>query len=190
MTATVEDSGGASSSTGHVVLVGLMGSGKSSVGRLVAEALGRDFVDVDTLIEASTGRTVRQLWAEGGEQAYRPLERQVVVDALARTSPVVLAAPGGAIDDEDLVSRLSVPRVFVAWLRAEVGTLAARISADQDRRPLVGRDPQRVLTEQSAARSGRYQAVADLILDVDDQAPAESAGLIVAALGGDGNGNS
>ena len=67
-----------------IVLVGLMGSGKTTVGRLVAEATGRELVDVDVAITARTGKTVRQLWEEGGEAAYRSLERDEVLATLGR----------------------------------------------------------------------------------------------------------
>src|SRR5687767_189382 len=80
-----------------VVLVGLMGAGKSTVGRALAEHLQRPFVDVDHEIEAATGQTVRQLWTSGGEAAFRDLERDTVLATLARTTPVVLAAPGGVV---------------------------------------------------------------------------------------------
>jgi shikimate kinase len=75
----------------HVALVGLMGSGKSAVGERIATPLGLPLVDVDDQIQARTGRSVRDLWEEGGEAAYRPLERSVVVGALAPGSGVVLA---------------------------------------------------------------------------------------------------
>lgn len=165
-----------------LVLVGLMGSGKSSVGRLVADALGRSFVDVDDVIEEKTGHSVGELWEQGGEAAYRPLERQVVLDAVARVAPAVLAAPGGVIDDADLVARLGSDRLFVVFLRGQVDTLAERISSDDQERPLVGDDPRSVLRDQAASRNHRYEDLAALTLDIDDRAPDELAGLVLAAL--------
>ena len=81
----------------HLALVGLMGSGKTSVGQVVADRLGLPLVDVDEAIRARTGQGVKELWERGGEAAYRPLEREVVVDSLAPGRPVVLAAPGGVV---------------------------------------------------------------------------------------------
>ena len=78
----------------QVVLVGLMGSGKSTVGALVATRTGRAFVDVDIVIAQETGKTVRELWEEGGEAAYRKLESEAVLRVLAGDAPSVLAAPG------------------------------------------------------------------------------------------------
>jgi shikimate kinase len=165
-----------------VVLVGLMGSGKSAVGQLVAAALGRLLIDVDDVIEARTGQTVGELWKRGGEAAYRPLERQIVVDALAQETPVVLAAPGGVIDDDDLVARLGSDHLFVVFLRGQVATLAARVRADEQERPLVGDDPASVLQHQAKGRNPRFEQLAALTLDLGDRSPNELAGLVLASL--------
>ena len=79
----------------HVVLVGLSGTGKTSVGRRVAARLDRCFVDADEEIEERTGRTVRGIFAEDGEPAFRELETEVMADLLTSTEPVVIAAGGG-----------------------------------------------------------------------------------------------
>ena len=102
----------------HLALIGLMGSGKSSVGRLVAAALDLPLVDVDDAIHARTGRDVEELWREGGEAAYRPLERAVVLDALDPANPSVLAAPGGIVVDDVALAALAAPHVGVVYLRA------------------------------------------------------------------------
>jgi shikimate kinase len=147
-----------------VAIVGLMGAGKSSVGALVASATGRDFVDVDRTIAARTGKTVRELWEEGGEPAYRHLESQVVLETLARGDEVVLAAPGGTVLDPDV--RAALGRAFVVWLRADPSTLATRVEHD-DHRPLLGDRPLEVLTSMASERSGLYDTVADLVVDTD-----------------------
>ena len=165
-----------------VVLVGLMASGKSTVGRLVAESLGRAFVDIDDVIERQTGQTVGELWDQGGEAAYRPLERQAVIDALGQVPPVVLAAPSGVIDDLGLVARLAASDVFVAFLRGEVETLAERIEADDQERPLVGDDPARVLREQAALRNPRYEDLAEATIDLDGRSAQELASLVLAVI--------
>src|SRR5688572_8776822 len=103
----------------HVALVGLMGSGKSAVGAAVAGRLGRQLVDVDDIIEAQTGMTVRQLWERGGEASYRPLESEVVVHSLSLPEPDVIAVPGGAVEDHVVRLALESATVFVVWLRAE-----------------------------------------------------------------------
>ena len=83
----------------HLALVGLMGSGKSAVGEIVGARLGLPLVDVDDEITRRTGRSVRDLWEEGGEAAYRPLEQAIVLEALAPGPGKVLAAPGGVVVD-------------------------------------------------------------------------------------------
>jgi shikimate kinase len=148
-----------------VVLVGLMGSGKSTVGALVAKALGLTFVDVDRVIGQRTGKTVRQLWEEGGEAAYRQLESDVVLQTLRRHD-VVLAAPGGAVLDP--MVRSALRDAFVVWLRAEPATLAARVH-DDDHRPLLGEQPFAVLTKMADERAELYEQVADLVVDTDQE---------------------
>ncbi len=128
-------------------MVGLMGAGKSSVGARVAAATGRSFVDVDRAIEQRTGQTVRELWAVGGEPAYRHLESEVVLDTLGRDDDVVLAAPGGTILDPAV--RAALGPAFVVWLRADPATLASRVEHD-DHRPLLGDRPLEVLTSMAS----------------------------------------
>lgn len=159
-----------------------MASGKSTVGRLVAGALARPFVDVDEVIERQTGRSVGALWAEGGEGAYRPLERQAVLDALGRVPAVVLAAPSGVIDDPDLVARLGRPEVFVAFLRGEVETLVERIEVDDQERPLVGGGLAAVLEEQAVRRNPRYEDLAAVTIDLDGRSAEQLAASVLAAL--------
>jgi shikimate kinase len=161
-----------------IVLVGLMGSGKSTVGRLVAEATGRELVDVDVAITIRTGKTVRQLWEEGGEAAYRCLERDEVLATLGR-SDVVLAAPGGVILDPTV--RDALGDAFVAWLRARPATLAARVRAG-DHRPLLGENPEDDFAAMDAERADLYAAVADITLDTDGNSPDALAAELVERL--------
>ncbi|MHB1138964.1 MAG: shikimate kinase [Microthrixaceae bacterium] len=165
-----------------LVLVGLMGAGKSTVGRLVADALGRELVDVDVAIEARTGRTVRELWEDGGEAAYRGLERATVLDSLTRAD-VVVAAPGGVVLDPEVRAALEPARVV--WLRADPEVLGARVRAG-DHRPLLGPDPAADLADMSQARAGLYASVADLVVDSDAAGPGATASRILAWLASPG----
>src|SRR3954470_6276259 len=99
-----------------LVLVGLMGTGKTTVGRILADRLGWALVDSDQAIEAKTGQTVRELWESGGEAAYRALESEVGLHALHGGSGVVVAAPGGVVLDPRVAEALA--RADVVWLRA------------------------------------------------------------------------
>jgi len=161
-----------------VVLVGLMGAGKSTVGALVAEKAGLTYVDVDRIIESRTGRTVRELWEQGGEAAYRKLESDVVLETLHRDD-VVLAAPGGVVLDP--VVRSALEPAFVVWLRAEPATLAARVHTD-DHRPLLGEHPLQVFNEMRDARAGLYAQVADVVVDTDHRDAETVARQILDAL--------
>lgn len=161
-----------------------MGAGKTVVGRLVARELGRPLVDVDAAILERTGSTTRELWEQGGEAAYRPLERAITIEALRRERPTVIGVPAGVAMDPAGQHLLDQTTVAVVWLRARVPTLVARIAA-QHHRPLVDDDPAELLAEQAAVRSPVYERLADLILDVDERPPAELAAAIVALVRSD-----
>jgi shikimate kinase len=162
-----------------VVLVGLMGAGKSSVGSVVASRMGVTFVDVDAAILERTGKTVRELWEQAGESGYRYLESKVVLDTLAEERDVVLAAPGGVVLDPAV--RTALADAFVVWLRTDPATLASRVRLD-DHRPLLGEHPQDVLTDMEHERSGIYEDLADLVIDTDHEDVETIAGRIVGAL--------
>jgi shikimate kinase len=169
-----------------------MGSGKTSVGELVARPLELPLVDVDEAIRARTGHTVKELWEAGGEAAYRALERDVVLEALEPQRPTVLAAPGGVVVDAECVRALNQAHVGVVYLRAEPSVLADRIAADPQPRPLLGADPLRVLEEQHTARDADYAAIAQMVIQIDVLTPEQAAeeiltsGLIAATAARDG----
>lgn len=166
----------------HVALIGMMAVGKTTVGRALAEQLGARFVDTDEWIEARTGRTPRELWQEGGEDAYRPLEREAVAAALAAPDPVVLAVPGGVAVDDAMAAHVGSPHVTTVHLRATLPTLVRNVGPDARHRPLLGGDPPAALARLLAARSGRYEALADAVVDVDDRTPAEVVAAVRAVL--------
>jgi shikimate kinase len=163
----------------QIVLVGLMGSGKSTVGALVAARTGRLFVDVDIVIARETGKTVRELWEQGGEAAYRKLESDAVLRVLAGDTASVLAAPGGVVLDPAL--RAALAGHFVVWLQTRPTTLAGRVRAG-DHRPLLGAKPADVLAVMADERSDLYRQVATATLDTDDRAPDVVAEAVVGLL--------
>jgi shikimate kinase len=163
----------------QVVLVGLMGSGKSTVGALVAARTGRVFVDVDIVIARETGKTVRELWEEGGEAAYRKLESDAVLRVLAGGTPSVLAAPGGVVLNPAV--RAALAGHFVVWLRTRPTTLAGRVQVG-DHRPLLGDKPADVLAVMADERSDLYRQVATAVLHTDDRAPDAVADAVVGLL--------
>jgi shikimate kinase len=164
----------------RLVLVGMMGSGKTTVGRLVADRLGVAFADSDDEIEISTGLTVEELFSDRGEPAFRRHESEVLADLLAPEGPGVVAAGGGAVLDEDNRSRMR-REATVAWLRTTVGTLAERVGTGEARPLLAGSSAAR-LVEIGESRADLYESVADFVVDTDDRSPDSVADAVVAAL--------
>lgn len=150
---------------GHVVLVGLSGTGKTSVGRRMAALLSRSFVDADEEIEERTGRTVRGIFVADGEPAFRQLEASVMADLLAAPEPSVVAAGGGAVVTETTRKLLQQPDVFVVWLTATPEFLASR-TTKKAHRPLLDGDPIAALSRLAAERGAWYEEVADITFDV------------------------
>ncbi len=163
----------------HLILVGMMGAGKTTVGRQVAERLGWAYLDSDAEVEAATGSTVPELLVARGEAVFRSEESRVLAEALARTDPVVVSAAGGTVLSEEnrrLLSRSG----RVVWLRAEPSTLTARVG-DGTGRPLLGDDPATALAELDEVRRPFYAAVADVVVDVDGLPTGEVVDRVLAA---------
>ena len=163
----------------HLVLVGMMGAGKTTVGRRVATRLGRPFFDSDELVEARTGRTVREIFEVDGEAAYRPLETDALLDALASTEPAVIAAAGGVVLAPVNREALERDGVHVVWLRADPSVLAVR-AVTGEHRPLLDGDPEGNLRRLLETRLPLYAEVADQTIDVDGLAVEEIVQEIVA----------
>ena len=152
----------------HLVLVGLSGSGKSSVGRRVAALLGRPFRDADDEIEFRVGRTVREIFATDGEPAFREVEADVMADLLGAGEPSVIAAGGGAVVTESTRKLLQQPDVFVVWLTAAPEFLASR-TGKKAHRPLLDGDPAAALRRLLDERRAWYEEVADVTFDVQPE---------------------
>lgn len=167
----------------HLVLVGLMGSGKTTVGRIVAERLGRPFLDSDDVVEARTGRTVREIWRSDGEAAFRRLEREALRDALAADKPSVIAAAGGVVLSADNRAALNDAHAVVAWLHADNATLVARATSGEHR-PLLDADPAGTLAQMAAEREPLYRDVADVVVDTGERSAADVAEEIIGILDG------
>jgi shikimate kinase len=165
---------------GRILLVGMMGAGKTTTGRLIAGTLGWDYLDSDVEVEKKTGLTVPELFARDGEVAFRDAEAEVLREACARTDPVVISVAGGAVlrpETRDLLRASG----RVIWLRARPGTLAERVG-DGVGRPLLGEDPGAALLALEAVRRPFYAEVADETIDVDDLSPDQVGGRIIAGV--------
>jgi 3-dehydroquinate synthase len=140
----------------RIALVGLSGSGKSTIGAALAKRLGWTFVDTDAAVEAAAGRPVNEIFAGEGEDGFRRRELDVLGEALRRTGPVVLAC-GGGLMAQPRGRDMLLAGACVVWLDADDDTLLRRIG-DTSSRPLLDGDPRRRLAEMRIARQPWYTA--------------------------------
>ncbi len=146
-----------------IVLVGMMGSGKTSVGRRLARALDWPFQDADWAIEHAAGTTIANIFAEIGEEAFRQSERQVIARLLGEQARQVLALGGGSfVADES--RRLICEQAFSIWLAADIEILVKRTGRRDDRPLLRDGDPHEILSRLLAVRTPTYEE-ADLVVD-------------------------
>ncbi len=165
-----------------IVLIGLPGSGKSSVGAEMASALDRPFVDLDASIEASVGVPITEIFARDGEARFRAVELDALDRALGAAPAPVIAGGGGLILGAEN-RRLLAQRARVVWLDAPIPVLLSRLAGD-DTRPLLHGDQATRLRTLQRERLGRYAAAADVIVTDEGKPPAAMATEAIAALTG------
>lgn len=164
----------------HTLLIGFMGAGKSTVGRLVADRLGLPFVDLDGEIERGAGRTVAEIFTAEGEAGFRVRESAALA-ALAEAPDAVVACGGGVVlDDENRCLLKSMGRVV--YLKVEAGEALARIGDVTGRPLLESGDATAMATTLLAARETLYRTVADVTVDTGGLPKAEVADAVVAGL--------
>jgi shikimate kinase len=162
-----------------IALVGMMGAGKTTVGRRLANALGLPFYDADAEIERAAGMTVAELFDKHGDESFRRGEAQVI-ERLLSGAPVVLATGGGALTHPD-TRRLIAERAISIWLRADVDTLVKRATRRPTRPLLRNGDPKATIERLLSARMQFYEAAT---ISIDSQAGphARTVKAILAAL--------
>jgi shikimate kinase len=165
----------------HLVLVGLMGVGKSTVGPRLAAATGRSFIDLDDEVAQRCAMSVGELITAHGEPYFRRAEADALADVLARREPVVLATGGGAVAN-DASRRLLIDGPVVVWLTAPVDTLVQRVG-EPGERVLLAEGPRQVLARLAAERDPLYREVADVTVSTDGDSPDGVVDAIVAAVG-------
>jgi shikimate kinase len=162
-----------------IALVGLMGVGKSSVGRRLASALNLPFRDTDVEVEAAAGRSISDIFVDLGEDAFREGERRVIARLLDQ-EPHVLATGGGAFMNEQTQALIKSKAVSV-WLKADLDVLVRRVSRKDTRPLLAGQDPLAVLQAQADARYPVYSQ-ADIVVETGDAAHHETVEQVINAL--------
>lgn len=162
-----------------VVLVGLMGAGKTSVGRRLAEKLGIPFVDADHEIEAAAGKPIKEIFADHGEAYFREGERRVI-QRLIGNGAQVLATGGGAFMNEETRERIKEHGISV-WLRASLPLLMKRVAKRQDRPLLQTEDPEAVMRALMEKRYPIY-ALADVTVESRDVQHGQMVNDVIRAL--------
>ena len=164
-----------------IVLVGLMGAGKSKIGRRLAARLSLPFFDSDPEIEAAAGETIEEIFANRGERIFREGERRVIARLLAQ--PVHVLATGGGAFMDSLTRAVIARRGVSLWLRADLDVLASRVLRRSNRPLLKQGEPRAILAELIERRYPVY-AEADVVVDSGEASPEATVTRAVAALAG------
>ncbi|HEX7968504.1 MAG TPA: shikimate kinase [Stellaceae bacterium] len=162
-----------------IALVGLMGAGKTSIGRRLAQRLGLPFVDADSEIEAAAGTTIEDIFQRHGEAAFRDGERRVIARLL--DNPLQVLATGGGAYMDPSTRALIRARAISSWLRADIALMLARVERRHNRPLLKNGDPRKVLEGLMAQRYPIY-AEADITVDSVDGPPEATLERVMAAL--------
>ena len=160
----------------NIVLIGMRGSGKTAVGKLLARRLGKQFIEMDELIVQRLGQSIPEIVSRYGWEKFRDVEEEIARE-VARWDNVVNATGGGVVTREENIRELKKKGKFV-WLKASVDTLLKRIGNDQSRPSLTGKSQREDMETVLADRSPIYQRVADFIIDTEGKMPEEIAEVI------------
>lgn len=162
-----------------ITLVGLMGVGKTSVGKRLAAALSLPFRDADNEVESAAGRSIPDIFADLGEAAFREGERRVIARLLDEP-PHVLATGGGAFMNDETRALIKDRSVSI-WLRADLDILARRVARKDNRPLLIGKDPLVVLRDLAEVRYPVY-GLADIVVDTGDAPHNVTVDTVIKAL--------
>lgn len=164
----------------RIILIGPMGSGKTTVGQLIADSLQVPFRDTDHVIEERSGKTISDIFLDEGEEFFRALEKKVLRDELLSDN-TVLALGGGAPISIDAQSALRAIASPVIYLDVSLSTVAPRIGFNRDR-PLLLHNPRGQWQTLMEARRPIYESIADIVIDVNDKSETEVVDQILEAL--------
>ena len=166
----------------NIVLVGFMGSGKSSIGRELKQSVGYQLIDTDHIIEDQTGKSIPEIFAQDGEDAFRDMETRLLEDLLLQqTSRRIISTGGGMANKAE--NRLLLRKLgFVVWLKCSPEKIHQRTSKSNNRPLLQCDDPMKIITELLATRSPHYQQTAHLEINTSDLDLGEiSCGILESA---------
>lgn len=166
----------------NIGLIGFMGVGKTVVGRRLSIALNREFLDTDSIIEMTTGKTISEIFMQDGEKYFREIESDVVRDVCRHRGAVISFGGGAPLSESN--SALIKESSLVVLLRLSVDTVVSRISSN-NQRPLIsgaGMDLRERITSMYAARKGIYAELADLVVDTDGRTIYQTATNIIRRL--------
>ena len=164
----------------RVILIGPMGSGKTTIGSLLAEKLGLAFRDTDHLIEEREEKPVSQIFLDQGEDAFRAIEKRVLRDELL-TDGTVLSLGGGAPISIDAQSALRAISSYIIFLDISLSTVVPRIGFNRDR-PLLLNNPRGQWQSLMEVRRPIYEALADVTINVDDKSEEEIVTIALSSL--------
>jgi len=169
----------------NIVLIGFRCTGKTTVGNALAGRLRRPFIDADAYLQEREGKSIARIFAEGGEELFRRLEREVIRELTTR-SDLVLAAGGGVVLDEQNVERLRASGIVIR-LRATLETILSRMAEDvrtrSERPRLTGHDDMRLEVEHLLARrEPLYEEAADVTIDTEGKSSSEVVEAVMAEL--------
>jgi len=165
-----------------IVLVGLMGSGKTTVGKRIAQELGYEFADSDDLVASAAGKSVRDMFSQDGEAVFRKYESDAIRSILADgKSSIVLATGGGAVVSSENRTVISHHASHVVWLDASVADLVVRTKSGTAR-PLLDGDAGKTLQSLSDQRSAWYEEVATLRIDTRGKSVAKVCSAVLEAI--------
>ena len=165
----------------RILLIGMMGSGKSTIGRLVSEATGWPYVDNDELVRQSHGATARQILAERGEVEMREAESEALARGIEAPAPALIGVAAGTILESANRDRLRAGGIVV-WLRADAAAIEAR-AFGADHRPWLESGGASWIRDTVAARDPLYESIADIVIDTGIKPTEESAAELLAWLG-------
>jgi shikimate kinase len=164
----------------RIILIGPMGSGKTTIGKSLAQKLSLEFRDTDSVIEQRAQKTVSQIFIEDGEDAFRAIEKEVLKEEL-QASDTVLALGGGAPISAQAQSALTASDSHVVYLDISLANVAPRIGFNRDR-PLLLNNPRGQWQTLMEARRPIYESVADTVVDVNKRSQSEIVAQILEVL--------